>query len=47
MRSEGGGAGKIEIEVEIEYIRNYVAIPIDTTHTPVDRAPKERRFNVQ
>ena len=40
-------AGEIEVETEIECIRNYVAIPTDTTHTPVGRAPKGRRLSVQ
>jgi hypothetical protein len=44
---DGGGAGEIEIETEIEYIRNFVAISIDTTRTPVGRALKGRRFGVQ
>ena len=48
---DGGGAGEIEIEIEIEteieYIRNFVAISIDTTRTPVGRALKGRRFGVQ
>ena len=32
------GAGEIEIETETEGVSNYVAIPTDTTHTPVGRA---------
>ena len=47
LRGNGGGAGEIETEIEFEYIRNFVATPIDTTHTPVGRALKGRRFGVQ
>ncbi len=45
--AEGDGGGAGEIETEIEYIRNFVAISIDTTRTPVGRALKGRRFGVQ
>ena len=31
-------AGEIEVETEIEYIRNYVAIPTDTTPNSSFRA---------
>ena len=40
-------ADEIETETEIEGISNYVAIPSDTIHTSVGRAPKGRCLNVQ
>ena len=40
---DGGGAN----EIEIEYIYSFAAIPIDTNHNSVGRAPRGRRFNVQ
>ena len=36
----GGDVNEIEVETEIEYIRNYVAIPTDTTQ-PRSAGPQE------